>query len=265
MKIYFGGCSATFGDELENRARDAWPTLVAKHYNAEFLNNGRAGGSNDFIWKEAVANLHNFDKFYIQWTHINRTTLRDNETQILVSFNEQLHFGPHTKLDYFQTFGKYFFTYWSNSVENYTDFLSYVISLQSLFEANGKEYVMLFPTAKVVRPFKLGFEKIDPEWFKQNIPTSKETDGEITDWFHNEMPEKINRLIDRIDKSRFVYDGTFNFATGSPEFGVLPPEYPAGHKAWYEEKGHGSMLAHKVHAKIIVEWEEQQRKKHESN
>jgi hypothetical protein len=261
MKIYFGGCSATYGEELEHPEKDAWPVHIAKYHNAEFLNNGRRAGSNDIIWKEAIAHLHDYDKFYIQWSHIPRITHRDVKTQNLVSFTEQLNYGPHAKEDYYQTFGKYYFSYWANPVERYTDLLSYIISLQTVFEANKKEYVMLFPNPKAVLPFKLGFDEIDPVWFKENIPTAKNMDGRIAEWFHDEMPEKINRLIRRVNKSRFVYDGTFNFINGSPEFGIHPPGKPVGDQHWHKPGGHGSIEAHLVHARIIVEWEEQQRLK----
>lgn len=266
MRLYFGGCSATHGDELKNPETEAWPVLVAKHFGSQYANHGRPGGSNDLIWKDVIVNLNDYDKFYVQWTHITRFAVRNPDTQNYLAFNPQLQWGQYSNKEHYQTFAKYYYAYWYNSAEKYLDLLTYIISLQDVFKSNNKEYVMLFANPGALLPFDLGFKEIDPHWFKQVIPPAHDLSGNELSWFHDEMPEKLNQLIRRVDKSRFVYDGTFNFIEGSPEFGIHPPELPSRHKDWHEDGGHGSAKAHKEHAKIIVEWEEKQKgKQNESN
>ena len=38
MKLYFNGCSFTYGDELKNPKEFSWPVLLAKSTNAGFVN-----------------------------------------------------------------------------------------------------------------------------------------------------------------------------------------------------------------------------------
>ena len=48
MRLYFNGCSHTFGDDLTDR-NCAWPALISKKLNCEFVNDAASGGSNDRI------------------------------------------------------------------------------------------------------------------------------------------------------------------------------------------------------------------------
>ena len=67
-KLYFNGCSFTYGSGLDNPADACWAALVAKHYNAEYKNDAVPGGSNDRIVKGVVTNIKNYDKFYLgEW------------------------------------------------------------------------------------------------------------------------------------------------------------------------------------------------------
>jgi len=75
MKIFFNGCSFTWGDELENNLEERFSTLVANHYQAEHVNISDCGQSNDAIARttmEWFADGNTTDLAVIQWTIISR-------------------------------------------------------------------------------------------------------------------------------------------------------------------------------------------------
>lgn len=144
MKLYFNGCSTTYGDELpeHTRLRSVWSSLVADHYKAESFNDAVKGGSNDRIVSRTILQINNFDKFYIQWSHIDRFTLHDANNWYEVNFQKQLVHSQYQNKDYFSKFGKFYYAYWSNSLFNFKRWLEQIILLQNFFEYHSKPYLM---------------------------------------------------------------------------------------------------------------------------
>ena len=74
MKIYFDGCSCTYGQELINPIDERYSKLVANHFGAEDYNKARCGGSNRRIIRNLLShNMSEFDMVVIQMTYKWRT------------------------------------------------------------------------------------------------------------------------------------------------------------------------------------------------
>ena len=63
MKLYFNGCSHTFGDDLIDKST-AWPYIVSSMQNTECFNDSMSGGTNDRIVYNTLKNINKYDKFY---------------------------------------------------------------------------------------------------------------------------------------------------------------------------------------------------------
>ena len=60
MSLLFGGCSITYGDELQDRVNERFSTLVGEHYSTQAVNLGVKGVSNDHITRKTIQYLENF-------------------------------------------------------------------------------------------------------------------------------------------------------------------------------------------------------------
>ena len=80
MFLYFNGCSHTKGSILKDRLNNAFPALVGKHFNADFINDAESGSSNDGIVKRTFSFLQNnkVDYGIILMTHCMRMDLNIN-------------------------------------------------------------------------------------------------------------------------------------------------------------------------------------------
>ena len=75
MKIYFDGCSRTWGGELENREQERFSALVCKKLDAEQYNISRGGASNERIVRQLLVenDITDYDLAIIQMTFPSRT------------------------------------------------------------------------------------------------------------------------------------------------------------------------------------------------
>jgi len=75
MKIYFNGCSWTYGIELNNPQQDRFSRLICDYFEAEEINLSVPGGSNDKIVRELLTqtDITQYDLGIIQMTHPSRT------------------------------------------------------------------------------------------------------------------------------------------------------------------------------------------------
>lgn len=144
MKLYFNGCSTTYGDELPEdiRASACWAGQVAAHYNAEFLNDSTRGGSNQRTLSRTMLHLNKFDKFYIQWTYAERFTLHDANNWFEANFQKKLTHDYFRNKDHFMKLGKLYYAYWSHSLFEFKKWLEQIILLQNLFKQHNKSYLM---------------------------------------------------------------------------------------------------------------------------
>ena len=70
MKLFFSGCSITWGDELEDRMSERFSTLVSNHYKSPNTVLSERGISNDCIVRNSINYLQNnkADMVVIQYT-----------------------------------------------------------------------------------------------------------------------------------------------------------------------------------------------------
>ena len=75
MKIYFDGCSFTYGSELENHEKERYSRLICNELGAEEKNYAMGGGSNDRIIRNLMTenDIEKYDLAIIQMTFPART------------------------------------------------------------------------------------------------------------------------------------------------------------------------------------------------
>ena len=74
MKIYFDGCSNTWGAELETPELSRYSKIVSDHFGAEEHNIARRGGSDKRVLRNLLeTDLSEFDYIIVQMTCKNRT------------------------------------------------------------------------------------------------------------------------------------------------------------------------------------------------
>ena len=75
MKIYFDGCSWTWGSELENNEEERYSRLICNELGAEECNYAKRGGSNDRIIRNLMTenDIEKYDLAIIQMTYPART------------------------------------------------------------------------------------------------------------------------------------------------------------------------------------------------
>jgi hypothetical protein len=150
MRLYFNGCSHTYGDDLTNPAVSAWPAILAKEYGATLLNDSVSGGTNDRIMYRVVKQIDQFDKFYIAWTYSSRFTRYRADNNFEVNFNSQLVNDLYGQDPDFLTYGKIHYTTWFNELYSFKLWLQQIILLQALFESRNKQYLMINATNNLI-------------------------------------------------------------------------------------------------------------------
>lgn len=229
MKLYFGGCSSTYGQGLADPVNESWPTLVSKNLGFEFLNNAVPGSSNQRTVLHSIQNIDKFDYFFIQWAKISRFTLSDPENQWEVNFNQSLNNNHYRNQDKFKTFSKYYYTYWENPYYDYVNYLSQVILLQSFFKSRNKPYLMLVSDTIHAMPFPHNLEKLSLLDFKDRFKRRCDI-THLTDSLLESMCDKVNHLIGCIDKSTFIDNGNFNMETATPTLTECRHPTSEGHR-----------------------------------
>lgn len=142
MKLYFNGCSHTYGDDLSDRNL-AWPALVAKQLSCEFVNDAVSGGSNDRIVYRTINHAHKFDRIYIAWTYTTRFTRYRADNNYEVNFNPQLKNSMYGSNPEFKEYGKWHYQVWHNELYSFKLWLQDIILLQRYLESINKPYVMV--------------------------------------------------------------------------------------------------------------------------
>ena len=80
MKIYFDGCSFTYGSDLKDKFRTRYSRLVCNYYNAREYNLAKGGGCNRRIARNLLEhNLSEYDIIILQMTKRQRTEYYDGE------------------------------------------------------------------------------------------------------------------------------------------------------------------------------------------
>ncbi len=95
MKIYFDGCSYTWGAELQpNHKEQRYSKLICNHLGAEETNRSSSGGSNDRIVRNLLVenNIEEYDLAIIQMTYPVRTEYWDDNKNRWIKVNPKYNF-----------------------------------------------------------------------------------------------------------------------------------------------------------------------------
>jgi hypothetical protein len=151
LRLYFNGCSFTYGDELSTPELSAWPALMSKHLGLEFTNDAVCGGTNQRIMYKTIQEINNYDCFVIAWTWYDRFTEYNPVDNFEINFTASslidvsTHFSDDLKTNYkkFQNYHTMYYKHWYNELYQFKQWLQQIILLQSLFKEKNKKYIML--------------------------------------------------------------------------------------------------------------------------
>jgi hypothetical protein len=143
MRLYFNGCSHTYGDDLDSPVTQAWPSILASSLGCEFLNDAMSGNANDHIIYRTIKNAAEFDKIYIAWTYIERFTRYRVDNNYVVNFNPTLNNRLYGNDPIFVNYGKMHYAVWYNELYGFKLWLQDIVLLQRYLESLKKPYVMV--------------------------------------------------------------------------------------------------------------------------
>ena len=131
--ILFDGCSWTWGDELENREKDRFSTLVSDHLGKDHVNLSERGKSNDGILRTTIeyCEEHTVDLAIIQFTKILRREILDSRGK---HYNRLCLGGKMNgpSLYYFQNI--------QNNADDIANFYKNKYLLENFFKGKGIPY-----------------------------------------------------------------------------------------------------------------------------
>lgn len=224
MRLYFNGCSHTFGDDLTDR-NQAWPALISKKLNCDFVNNAASGGSNDRIMYQTVKNIHDFDKFYIAWTYTTRFTRYRSDNNHEVNFNLGLNHTLYGNSQEFKNYSQLHYTFWHNELYAFKIWLQNIILLQRLFESENKPYVMINATDNNLNQWTAPWQT-----FNSSVKSLLCFDLMNDQQLHDEHVE-IQNLIQKINFEKFIGWGSWHITK-------LAQNYPVGATRHLLDQGH---------------------------
>jgi hypothetical protein len=161
MKLYFNGCSHTYGDDLEFQSKDAWPSVIGQMKNCDFVNFAVSGGTNDHIKYLTVKHVNDFDKFYIAWTNISRFTRYRSDNNHAVNFNVQYKHKLYGNDPEFKTYAKLHYKIWYNELYAFKTWLQDIVLLQRFLESHNKPYVMLNAFNNLIDRFTVDWQNFN--------------------------------------------------------------------------------------------------------
>jgi hypothetical protein len=234
MKLYFNGCSHTWGDDLIDRDR-AWPALMAKKLQCDFVNDSMRGGTNDRIMYRTIKHAHEFDRFYIAWTYTTRFTRYRADNNHDVNFNPQLKNTLYGDAVEFKDYGRLHYVFWHNELYSFKLWLQNIILLQRYLESINKSYVMINADHNNINRWSTNWNLFNSS--VQLLLCFDLMDDEI---LYNEHLE-IQTLLKQIDTSNYIgWDSWW--------ITKLHSEYPVGSTGHLLEDGHAAVantiLAH---------------------
>lgn len=234
MKLYFTGCSFTYGDELVDPQKSAWPTLVSQKLNFSFLNDAVSGGTNDRNVYKTMLNINDFDCFFIAWTSCTRFTEYNPVDNFEINFNPSLnldaslHLSDDLKKNYFKykQYGELYYTHWYNELFEFKKWLQQIIMLQSVLKTLGKKYVMMNTFCNSLTKWTQ-----PPETFINSVRPLIDFFDYLNDDQLLQEQSQIQKMISLIDTETFV--GWNNWTLTS-----MSLLYPKGENGHILEEGH---------------------------
>lgn len=223
MKLYFNGCSHTWGDDLQEPLNHSWPALVSRSLGCEFFNDGQSGGTNDRIIYRTIKHIDEYDKFYLAWTYVSRFTRYRSDNNHDVNFNVQLRHHLYGKDLDFKNYGDLHYRTWYNELYSFKIWLQNIILMQSLFKIKNKKYVMINATDNNIKRWSSGWPA-----FNNNVKSLLCFDR-MSDCQLKSESDEIQKLITQIDFSNFY---------GWNTWCITSLKYPKGPTGHFLNEGH---------------------------
>ena len=140
MSLCFSGCSITWGDELQNRIKERYSTLVSDHYKCTHVNLSECGISNDSIVRNTIKYIQNSktDVIVIQFTVTSRIEYYRVNKKIAKFTPQPTFIPPQLK----QTHREYY-TKLYNDVLGVENMWKNIFLFDSYCKSVGQKYVSL--------------------------------------------------------------------------------------------------------------------------
>jgi hypothetical protein len=237
MKLYFNGCSFTYGDELANPTHSSWPALVSSRLDLPYTNDAVSGGTNERTLHLVLNQADSHDYFFIAWTSYTRFTEYNPVDNFEINFNPQLNLDPKLHLSddlqrnfvKYKQYGEMFYRHWFNELYELKKWLQQIILLQCFFQCRDKSYLMLNT-----------FDNSLSRWLQPWSTFNKQCRDLISffdcvndDQLWNQHQE-IQYLNNQIDHSRFIDWATWCIRD-------LDQSYPRGTGGHILESGHSAV------------------------
>ncbi|CAB4138043.1 hypothetical protein UFOVP328_236 [uncultured Caudovirales phage] len=230
MRLYFNGCSHTYGDDLDDKNL-AWPSVLSRQLGCEFFNDSVSGGTNDRIRYRTLKFADQFDKFYIAWTYTSRFTRYRADNNHDVNFNVQLKNSLYDKTPEYQHYGKLHYATWHNELYAFKLWLQDIILMQRFFESIKKPYVMINSVDNLIDRWS-----VSCDLFNDSVKSLLCFDLMDDEQLYNEHQE-IQSLIKQIDLSKYVGWNSWWLIK-------LSKDYPVGNTGHLLSEGHGAAAQH---------------------
>ena len=223
MRLYFNGCSHTYGDDLDSPATQAWPSILSNSLGCEFLNDAVSGNANDHIIYRTIKNANQFDKIYIAWTYIERFTRYRFDNNYVVNFNPKLGNNLYNNDMDFVNYGKMHYAIWYNDLYSFKLWLQNIILLQRYLESVKKPYLMVNTDNNLI-------ERWTSSWpdFISNVQLLLCFDLMDNDQLYQEHKE-IQQLLSEINFDHYI---------GWNTWWITKDSFPAGPTDHYLFEGH---------------------------
>lgn len=135
-KVLCIGCSLTYGEELENPRKNAWPSLLGQLNNWEVHNIGKHRSSNDRIIRVALEELHKqYNLVVIAWSQISRFEIFERVNN---NYRDVSILCPTVRKF---KWAEEYYKYYSSEISDYRKWLQQIILLQSYLEKINQPYV----------------------------------------------------------------------------------------------------------------------------
>jgi hypothetical protein len=214
MRLYFNGCSHTYGDDLRQPESQAWPAVLSNTIGCDFLNDAVSGNANDHIMYRTIKNAHEFDKIYIAWTYIERFTRYRADNNYVVNFNSNLTNSLYGNDSNFVNYGKMHYAVWHNDLYSFKLWLQNIIMVQRYLESMKKSYIM-------VNTSNAGIDRWTSSWpdFVSSVQSLLCFDLMNDDQLYQEH-EEIQQSLTQINFDHYIGWNTWwltkdSFATGA--------------------------------------------------
>lgn len=227
MTAFFIGCSFTYGDDLPDPGKEAWPVLVAEQKQMPFVNAAVGGGSNERTVYHTIKNIDQFDKFYIAWTSIARFTRYRPDNNFEINFNPQLSHGTIGNDPDFLNYGKLHYKSWYNELYAFKLWLQQIIILQCYLGSKNKSWIMINTFDNNIKKWTSGWNN-----FIDSVKSLVCFDNMDDDQLYQEHLE-IQNLLKQIDIEKFLGWNSLtirNLVSGMPS-GLTGHPLAQGHQA----------------------------------